>query len=200
MSRPFLLHTGDALDVLKTLSDNSVDSVVTDPPYGLSEGLDVMAMLRAWLAGETHEHGKAGFMGRKWDSTTPGPDLWREVYRVRKPKHRVDHAPGARDHVKDDIVQHPTQKPLALIRILVRLLSPPGGTVLDPFMGSGTTGVAVVDQEFQFIGINLEPLYREIALLRLGDEERIDKQTEALVQQSLEENPGGILAMFGGDE
>jgi DNA modification methylase len=63
---------------------------------------------------------------------------------------------------------HPTVKPVQLMRYLVRLVTPPGGTVLDPFMGSGTTGVACKSEGFGFIGIELNPEYLEIAKGRIG--------------------------------
>lgn len=62
---------------------------------------------------------------------------------------------------------HPTVKPLALMRYLVRLVTPPGGTVLDPFMGSGTTGLAAAADGFQFVGIERDEAYFEIARRRL---------------------------------
>ena len=55
------LHAGDNMESLKLLPDNSVDSVVTDPPYGIS------------------------FMAKKWDYDVPTVDLWREVLRVQLP-------------------------------------------------------------------------------------------------------------------
>lgn len=54
---------------------------------------------------------------------------------------------------------HPTVKPLALMRWLVRLITPPGGTVLDPFAGSGTTLQAAREEGFDFIGIEREAEY-----------------------------------------
>ena len=57
----FVLHQGDCLQVLRTIPDNSIDSVVTDPPYGLS------------------------FMGKKWDYDVPSVDIWAECLRVLKP-------------------------------------------------------------------------------------------------------------------
>jgi site-specific DNA-methyltransferase (adenine-specific) len=63
---------------------------------------------------------------------------------------------------------HPTVKPVALMRWLVRMVTPPGGTVLDPFMGSGTTGVAAVQEGFRFVGIELEPEYVAIAERRIA--------------------------------
>ena len=62
---------------------------------------------------------------------------------------------------------HPTVKPIALMEYLIRLITPPGGTVLDPFMGSGTTGCACARLGFQFIGIEREAEYAEIAKKRI---------------------------------
>ena len=63
---------------------------------------------------------------------------------------------------------HPTVKPLALMRWLVRLVTPPGGLVLDPFTGSGTTGMACVAEGFRFIGMEKDEGYCEIARRRIG--------------------------------
>jgi site-specific DNA-methyltransferase (adenine-specific) len=62
---------------------------------------------------------------------------------------------------------HPTVKPTALMRYLCRLVTPPGGTVLDPFMGSGSTGKAAMLEGFRFIGIEREAEYVEIAKARI---------------------------------
>lgn len=53
------------------------------------------------------------------------------------------------------------------MRYLCKLVTPPGGTVLDPFMGSGSTGMAAVSEGFKFIGIEREPEYVEIAQRRI---------------------------------
>jgi site-specific DNA-methyltransferase (adenine-specific) len=63
---------------------------------------------------------------------------------------------------------HPTVKPTALMRYLVRLITPPGGTVLDPFMGSGSTGKGAILEGFRFIGIEQDAEYCEIARRRLA--------------------------------
>ncbi len=63
---------------------------------------------------------------------------------------------------------HPTVKPIDLMRWLVRLVTPPGGTVLDPFAGSGTTGCAAVLEGFDFIGLEREPEYVAIARARIA--------------------------------
>ena len=62
---------------------------------------------------------------------------------------------------------HPTVKPTELMRYLCRLVTPPGGVVLDPFMGSGSTGKAAVLEGFRFIGIEREAEYLEIARHRV---------------------------------
>ena len=62
---------------------------------------------------------------------------------------------------------HPTVKPTALMRHLIRLVTPPGGTTLDPFTGSGTTGKAAMLEGMNFVGIELSPEYFEIASKRI---------------------------------
>ena len=63
---------------------------------------------------------------------------------------------------------HPTVKPIKLMKYLCRLVTPKGGTVLDPFMGSGSTGIAAKDEGFEFIGIEREKEYFEIAERRIS--------------------------------
>lgn len=67
------------------LADNSIDAVVTDPPYGLSKQPDMNEVLRHWLNGDDYTHSGGGFMGKTWDSFVPGPSIWKEVFRVLKP-------------------------------------------------------------------------------------------------------------------
>jgi site-specific DNA-methyltransferase (adenine-specific) len=64
---------------------------------------------------------------------------------------------------------HPTQKPVPLLEYFIRDFTDPGETVLDPFMGSGTTGVAAVKLGRKFIGIEIEPKYFDIACKRISD-------------------------------
>lgn len=75
---------------------------------------------------------------------------------------------------------HPTVKPNALMRWLVRLVCPRGGTVMDPFMGSGSTGLACIDEGMDFIGIEREKHYVEIA------EKRFDGRQLSLDLEDLE--------------
>lgn len=82
---PHVLHCADCMDVMRSLPDNSVDAIVTDPPYGLSPDgrartWDDIEALRAQGKGPT-----AGFMGRAWDAGVPGVTWARECLRVLKP-------------------------------------------------------------------------------------------------------------------
>jgi DNA modification methylase len=81
--------------------------------------------------------------------------------------------PSAQQPPKKPVEQrniHPTVKPTDLMRYLCRLVTPPGGTVLDPFMGSGSTGKAAALEGFNFIGIDLNPEYVEIAQNRIKEQ------------------------------
>jgi site-specific DNA-methyltransferase (adenine-specific) len=74
---------------------------------------------------------------------------------------------------------HPTIKPIKLMQYLVRLVTPPNGVVLDPFMGSGTTGIACKLEGFDFVGMEQDENYHKIAQARIEnyvDEEQVKKQ------------------------
>ena len=62
---------------------------------------------------------------------------------------------------------HPTVKPIELMKYLIKLITPPGGTVLDPFNGSGSTGCAAVELGHPYIGCELDPAYIEISRKRI---------------------------------
>lgn len=74
---------------------------------------------------------------------------------------------------------HPTVKPVKLMEYLIKLVTPKNGTCLDPFMGSGTTGVAAKNLGFKFIGIELNPEYAEIAEKRITNVEFTDCTEQA---------------------
>jgi DNA modification methylase len=75
-------------------------------------------------------------------------------------------------HGQPDKTDHPTQKPLPLMRWNVQKIVPPGGAILDPYMGSGSTGVAAVQMRFPFVGIEIEPRYFDIACRRIEEAQR----------------------------
>ena len=94
-----IIH-GDCLEELKRLEDNSVDAVITDPPYGLSntKPTQVADVLAAWVTGDTEvvPAKKGGFMGKDWDSFVPPPAVWKECMRVLKPGGHMAVFAGAR--------------------------------------------------------------------------------------------------------
>jgi DNA modification methylase len=69
---------------------------------------------------------------------------------------------------KHTVVIHPTQKPVELMEYLIKLVTPPGGIVLDPFCGTGTTAVAAKRQGFNFVTCDLDPDYVKIAQTRIA--------------------------------
>ena len=73
------------------------------------------------------------------------------------------------DRLPANELQHPTQKPLQLMKVISNYITKPGDIVLDPFMGSGTTGVACVQTGRNFIGIEIAPTYYAIAERRIHD-------------------------------
>jgi len=77
---------------------------------------------------------------------------------------------------------HPTVKPVKLMQYLVRLVTPPNGKVLDPFCGSGTTGIACKLEGFEFVGMEQDPEYSKIAEARISnwveEKEKTPKQKE----------------------
>jgi site-specific DNA-methyltransferase (adenine-specific) len=79
---------GDCLEVLKTFPSNCIDTIITDPPYGLSDHNEnkVRKVLQNWLNGKDDfvPDGK-GFMGKSWDAFVPPPIVWKECFRVLKP-------------------------------------------------------------------------------------------------------------------
>jgi site-specific DNA-methyltransferase (adenine-specific) len=88
---------------------------------------------------------------------------------------------------------HPTVKPTDLMRYLCRLVTPPGGVVLDPFMGSGSTGKGAILEGFNFIGIEQNAEYIEIAKARI-----------AFARTQVEQEPAKVgnpqTSLFNADE
>jgi len=186
------LILGDCLEVLPTL--DPVDAVVTDPPYGIGmdggkvgrseyEKLewDSVAADVAWIAGldcPAIVWGGNYFAlppSQKWlvwdkknDPTTYADCelAWTNIAGSVRVFRWLWSGPYQQ---KREDRWHPTQKPLALLEWCISHLPPDAQTILDPFMGSGTTGVACVKLGRKFIGIELEPRYFDIACRRIED-------------------------------
>lgn len=226
------LHHGDALAVLASLPDASVDAVITDPPYS-SGGLmrsdraasgshrkyqgDAVNLLpefggdsrdqrsyaywcALWLAECRRVTKPAGLLmaftdWRQLPATTDavqsGGWVWRGIVPWYKPNTRpqsgrftaqceyvvwasngaipVDRARGTfrgfYEYQPERNKDHVTQKPLGLMRDLIAIV-PSGGLVLDPFAGSGTTGVACMEAGLRFIGVEMTEHYASVAASR----------------------------------
>ena len=190
------LYQGDCLEIMPTL--DKVDAVVTDPPYGLGDwnnrgtnnarpfdsdvtqewdrpiGRCHIAAIRElskhqilWGANyflDFLPRSKQMFVWNKGIRNMHFNDCeiawcsgWREASRM------FDLSPSGLQK------EHPTQKPLALMEWCIGKLPLNCETILDPFMGSGTTGVACAKMGRKFIGIELEPKYFDIACKRIED-------------------------------
>lgn len=173
------LYLGDCLEILPTLG--KVDAVVTDPPYGMHKA--------AWdesipdwlpLVGETPAAVFCGVVGMR-DYPTPA---WVGSWTRQGSTQRNGRLQGFNNwepilffnipRLSNDVISlpnyhedtgHPTTKPTELMVKLVSLMPP--GLILDPFMGSGTTGVACANLGRKFIGIEIEPKYFDIACRRI---------------------------------
>ena len=81
------IHNQDVMDALAKMTDASMMAMLTDPPYGLSDHTpeEIIEVLKLWLDGKPYVCNKNGFMAANWDGFVPGPEVWRECYRVLMP-------------------------------------------------------------------------------------------------------------------
>ena len=117
---------------------------------------DVLPASRCWLVWDKMNSGNFSDFEMAWTSMDSAAKMFRYMWNgmlKQKPEERY----------------HPTQKPLDLMRWCIRLASNPGDTILDPFAGSGTTGVAAILEGRNFIGIEIDAGYCAIARKRLED-------------------------------
>jgi DNA modification methylase len=194
------LFLGDCLEVLPTLEAGSVDAVVTDPPYGIGKKWDSVGRFgscggKLWNGsdgwdGEINQAGVdsslhiSGGKGIVWGGNyydlkpSRGYLVWDKMqtgFSLADSELAWCSEPitpktfrYARAQLASEGKTHPTQKPLPLM--IWCLGFAPAGTILDPFMGSGTTGVACVRTGRKFIGIEKEPKYFDIAVKRIEAE------------------------------
>lgn len=217
------LYLGDCLDVLPTLSDKSVDAVITDPPWGINLATNYKGRKRGALAecnnflsivGDDKPFDPRPFFGFPvvilfganyyprhlppsggwivWDKLdglkskreigfNDNSDcelIWTNVGNsARIIRHRWMGCMKASEHGQRRV--HPTQKPVALMKILIEHWTQPGDTVADFYMGSGSTGVACVQTNRNFIGCEIAKYYFDIA------QQRIAKAQAEMVQLRL---------------
>jgi DNA modification methylase len=186
-----VLYLGDCMDILPALP--KVDAVITDPPYGLAEKLQGGTWGKAfegaykdWDAAAPVElvqvalqlSDKAIVWGGNYFQFPPSR-CWlawikRDAVRTMAGCELAWTNFDANAKFFDwtiaatnaERVAHPTQKPLALMKWCIEQAGNPE-TILDPFMGSGTTGVAAIQLGRKFIGIEREPKYFDIACQRI---------------------------------
>lgn len=209
------LRLGDCLDVMRTLPDNSVDAVVTDPPYGIGfkyhahddtpEGYgawiwSVIEMAESkctpgapvfvWQAMQNVRH-FAEWFPRDWRifaacknfvqmrktamqyAFDPVLVWWTDGDRYSEGTlsrdWHIGNTANTLNRGNGDALGHPCARPLNQLKHIVNQWVRPGGTVLDCFMGSGTTGVACVQTGRNFIGIEIDPAYYAIAEKRIKE-------------------------------
>ena len=188
------LYLGDCLEIMPTLG--KVDAVVTDPPYGIGEdggrfrgrkGQNIRVLPKGNWDSTTPPANAFSMMlnqsdhqiiwgGNYFSDKLPPSKGWLYWQKLMG----GDFADGelawtSRDKAlreftkcpKGQGAEHPTQKPVAVMEWCIGHLPIKGGTILDPFMGSGTTGVACVKKGFSFIGIEQHEPYFDIACERI---------------------------------
>ena len=186
------LYLGDCRDVLPTLG--KVDAVVIDPPYGLHKAcwdelnIELLAFVRDWAlanSGDLFMYGsmkklplllqlrpkRIVFQCKDYVQLTPSPIQFATDPILAWPRKTINY--HARDWFAVTTADtsliartgHPTEKPVRAMLKLINVYTL--GTVLDCFMGSGTTGVACVKLGRKFIGIEIEPRYFDIACRRI---------------------------------
>lgn len=197
------LYLADCRDVLPHLT--GVDCVLTDPPYGIGINKSNRLSVSRGHGGETWDEKPADISWLLqmdvpaivwggnyfdlpptraplvWDKDNSGRDFadfemaWSNLDMVAR---RIIQRPMNMDGGK----VHPTQKPVRVMEWCISFF-PDAGTVLDPFMGSGSTGVACANLKRKFIGIEIEPRYFEIACERI---EKAHSQGRLFDEQQLQ--------------
>ena len=183
------LYRGDCLEILPTLEAGSVDAVITDPPYkdyllypwkyvDLSKFPEWVLNLRWFCFWSGSEYPLSWSARHIWSKANrnigKGAEQYEEIYERNGNttglvfRHAVIDSVMNAQLNSDEYFNHPTQKPIKLIRKLIVRYTSPGDTILDPFMGSGTTGVACAQTGRNFIGIEIDQGYYDIAEKRIN--------------------------------
>jgi len=148
------LRTGNCAEIVESMPDNSVDSVVCDPPYA--------------LVSITKRFGKPGSAARFFYTAKADAD----------------------DRLG---FKHPTIKPVDLMQWLVRLVTPKGGLVLDPFAGTGTTGEAAWREGMRCVLIEREEEYQGYIRRRMHLAERPAERTATAKSKGVVETAGPLF-------
>jgi len=127
-----------------------------------NKACDLITRGEVWIDSSTNEPIKKELTG----ANAAGRYPMNIIGEVNKAEQKYFYAPRATRKEKGADNDHPTVKPVALMEYLIKIYSPADSIVLDPFSGSGTTGVAAKKQSRNFVGIDLSEHYNEIARQR----------------------------------
>jgi len=167
-----ILYNGDCLELMANIQDHSVDLILCDLPYGTTACAWEICDKKFLVHRKVFDYGyaKNNIYGNIRDMKKPDDGTRNPISVV---SYEVPFIPlKGRVYDSDiDLRCHPTQKPVELLEYLIRTYSNAGDVVLDNTMGSGSTGVACVNTDRKFIGIELDENYFEIAKKRISDAE-----------------------------
>lgn len=191
----YSLYEGDCLNILPALK--GVDCIITDPPYGVGKAEWDSIFPAAWIPlawrlttrmlvmpGNTALVEAGNLIGQYKDCIVlynlNGMTLSHIAFGNWIPVLACgDWKWEARPNVlrfvvrsKDEQIDHPSPKPLAAMKLLIQKYTKPDDLILDPFMGSGTTGVAALQLGRRFVGIELDSNYFQVAVKRIADAHR----------------------------
>lgn len=192
VAKQYQLYLGDCLEVMRDIPDGSVDCVVTDPPYGVQKAAWDTSFPRQWysearrvgemiviitdsarlknsipLVGDDFVDVIAAWNRNGMTYSPIGYGNWLAAVIAKKRPALGQNI--LQFSIRGDMPAHPCPKPIEYMTRLVNRVTQPGDTVLDPFMGSGTTGVAAIQEGRRFIGIEIDPAYYAIAERRIVD-------------------------------
>lgn len=222
------VELGDCLEKMNKIPDDSVDLIVTDPPYRIAQcgrsGCGGMLGANHERQGKIFKNNdidfcdwipeifrvlkpgghcyiminarnlatlqtvaeQAGFKFQQllvWDKGNVTPNRWymnacEFILMLRKGKAVAIRDKGTPNILRISNVknkQHPTEKPVELMRILIENSTEPGDVVLDPFMGAGSTPIAAITTNRQYIGFELDEVFFNVAKQRIEEIERMQQ-------------------------
>jgi site-specific DNA-methyltransferase (adenine-specific) len=202
------LFLGDCLEYMKTMPAGSVDAVITDPPYpdywadeykyfdGILEPLKRFNCRQFIFWSSKVEFPLDYSAIHIWDKRTGTGSEYERIFERNGQKnykvfrHYFINSTVAASFTGDVFTGHPSQKPKQLLIDLLELDGRQGITIFDPFMGSGTTGVACVQLGRNFIGCEIDPKYFEIAKKRI---EQAELQPQLFTEKKPEEKQGDLI-------
>ena len=192
------LYCGDCMDILPTLEQ--VAAVITDPPYGIGIAANPVRQAHAKLDWDASaptndlidlcvKSGKIAVLwGGNYFDLPPNQCffVWDKIqpqdFSLAMCEMAWTNKKGPAKMFRQSVLsykkEHPTQKPVDLMKWCIDMVGSPD-TIIDPFMGSGTTGVAAMEMGKKFIGIERERQYFDIACERI---ERAQQQTDMFIQ------------------